>query len=124
MIGKICKALTPFYDNQKNRMAIKGRPALVIAKADADDYVVLPISSITHKENIDPIYDIKIDPADFPRTKLAKISYVRTHKQTTIHRASLTSPISDLRTEYRELYEEIIQMRAQFSENITEQALK
>lgn len=61
MIGKIYKARTPFYDQINHRMSYKARPALVLAKADAEDYVVLPVSSISIRANIDPVYDIEID---------------------------------------------------------------
>lgn len=123
MIGKIYKAITPYYDQNSQKMAFKGRPALVIAKADEKDVIVLPVSTISYKKNIHPIYDIKIDPAEYPKTNLKKISYVRTHKQTVIHIAELAGEICDLRLEYEELYCKVIEKREEFSKDITEQAL-
>lgn len=123
MIGKLCKASTPFYDNVRKSMSYKNRPALILAKADADDYVILPVSSITRKQNIDPVYDIAIDPSMYPRLNLTKTSYVRTHKQTIVHRNSLVGVISDMRLEYEDLYLKILEKREQFSKEITEQAL-
>ena len=65
MIGKICKAITPFYDFKSHKMKNKSRPALVLAKADNEDYVVIPISKVSHSENIDSYYDVKIDPLNY-----------------------------------------------------------
>lgn len=123
MIGKICKARTPFYDLKTHQMSYKARPALVLAKADAEDYVILPVSSISIQSNIDPVYDIKIDPALYPNLNLKNISYVRTHKQTIIHRANLHGEIGDLKAEYNELYCKILKKRDAFSKTITQQAL-
>ena len=123
MIGKIYKCFTPYYDSQKRAMSMKSRPALVLAKADADDYIVLPVSTITHKENIDPYYDIEVDPALYPKLNFQKVSYIRTHKQTVVNRANLGDEISTLCKEYEDLYLEVLTKREEFSKNITEQAL-
>ena len=123
MIGKIYKARIPFYDQATHQMSYKARPALVLAKADADDYVILPVSSISIRANIDPVYDIEIDPALYPKLNLTKTSYVRTHKQTIVHRASLRDVIGDMKSDYEELYLEILEKREAFSSSITHQAL-
>jgi len=124
VIGKICKAWTPFYNAKIQKMGYKGRPALVIARADAGDYVILPVSTITHKENIDPEFDVRIEPKDYPKLHLERVSYVRTHKQIIANRASLNGAIGDLKTEYEDLYLEILEKREKFSKNITEQAIE
>ncbi|MED9965379.1 MAG: hypothetical protein UFJ18_01115 [Blautia sp.] len=49
MIGTVCTAFK-YYDSAKRRMAFKGRPVLVIGKADDSDYVVLPISRVTKRD--------------------------------------------------------------------------
>lgn len=123
MIGKIYKACTPYYDRATHTMSYKARPALVLAKADADDYVVLPVSSISVRSNIDPVYDIEIDPSLYPKTNLTHTSYVRTHKQIVVHRASLYGEIGDLKSEYEDLYLTILERREEFSNSITQQAL-
>ena len=123
MIGKIYKARTPFYDQATHHMSFKARLALVLAKADDDDYVVLPVSSIPDKRNIDPVYDVKIDLELYPKLNLTKTSYVRTHKQTVVHRASLRDEIGDLKFEYEDLYLEILEKREAFNNLITQQAL-
>ena len=123
MIGKIYKARTPFYSQTTHQMAYKARPALVLAKADDDDYVILPVSSIPDKTNIDPAYDIEVDPVLYPKINLKKTSYIRTHKQTVIHRGNLHDEIGDLKSEYQDLYLEILEKREAFSNSITQQAL-
>lgn len=123
MIGKICKAMTPFYDQTKHQMSYKARPALVLANADVDDYVILPVSTISVKTNINPVYDIEVDPKLYPKLNLNKVSYVRTHKQTIIHRANLGDEIGNLKLNYEELYLKILEKREEFSSSITEQAL-
>lgn len=122
MIGKIYKARTPYYNLIEHKMSYKARPALIIGKADYNDYVVLPISSISIKTNINPIYDIKLDPQIYPKLNLDKISYVRTHKQTIIHKANLHCQIADIKLNYNELYIKILNMRDNFNNYITKNA--
>lgn len=123
MIGKIYKTLAPFYDTKSKSMSFKHRPALVIAMADSDDVVVLPISSITHRQNIHPSYDVQIDPSQYPKLMLKKVSYVRTHKQLTIHKKEVSSLIADLRSEYPDLYLDILIKREAFSQDVSQQAM-
>lgn len=123
MIGKIYKARTPFYKQATHQMSFKARPALVLAKADYNDYVVLPVSTIPNKNNIDPVYDLKIDPVLYPKLNLSQVSYVRTHKQTIVHRSDLGDEIGNLKFEYEELYIEILAKREAFSNLITQQAM-
>ena len=113
MIGEIWTALTPCYNRNTKRMEYKGRPALMIAEADQDDYVALP----------DQEYDIPVGPATHPNLNLTDPSYVRTHKQTIIHRGEIGRFIGDLRAEYPDLYLEILEKREQFNKEITEQAI-
>ena len=70
MIGWYCIATFPYYDNQNNRNAFKRRPMLVIGQADTSDFVTLPISKVSYRENIDIEYDIAIQIADYPRMQL------------------------------------------------------
>ena len=124
MIGKLYSVLMPYYDIVNGTNSYKKRPALIIANADKEDYVILPVSTITKKWNIDPVYDIEIDPGKYPELHLNKLSYVRTHKQTIIHRSMLGSIIGDLKGCYNELYLLILEKRDDFSKNITAQALQ
>ena len=122
-IGEIRKTLTPFYDSKQKKMSIKSRPALIIAQADTDDYVVLPVSRITRQSNRDATYDIKIDPVDYPLLNLNAVSYIRTHKQTVIHQAEIGDLIGELKSNYEDLYLLILERRENFSEEITNQSL-
>ena len=104
MIGKLYSSVTPFYDSAKGTNSYKRRPVLIINGPQNNDYTILPVSTISRKENIDPEYDVKEEPDDYPKLNLAHTSYIRTHKQTTVHQASLVKEIGDLKTEYEELY--------------------
>lgn len=123
MIGEIRKIFTPYYDKVSKTQKIKSRPGLVIAAADSGDYVVLPVSKVSDQRRIDPDYDIKVDPAVYPKLNLTCVSYVRSHKQTTIHCADIGDKISDMRAEYDDLYRDVIRKREEFSKEITRQAL-
>ena len=121
--GEIRKTFLPFYDITTHSISIKSRPALILATADPDDYVVLPISRVSRQEFIDPRYDVPVDPVVFPLTGLRCKSYVRTHKQTIVHSAEIGDKIGDIRGAYDELYRTILDRRAEFSDVITLQAL-
>lgn len=122
MIGNIRKTRTPFYSAATGKKEFKYRPALIIAEADSTDYVVLPVSTISRKENRNPIYDIEIDPENYPKLNLDRLSYVRTHKQTIIYRADIGGLISDLKSTYPDLYETILKKREDFSRETSRQA--
>lgn len=124
MIGEIRKVLMQYFDLKQGKMLMKSRPALVIAQADANDYVILPISRITRQENRDPVYDIKVDPCEYPQLHLNAVSFIRTHKQTTAHRSQMSDMIGDLKTDYPDLFLRVLDTREQFSEEITNQALQ
>ena len=104
LIGEIHKTITPFYNSKTGLMSFKSRPALLIANADE--------------------YDIEVDPAFYTRTNLAKISYIRTHKQTIINRSQISDIICDIKSEYPDLYVSILEKREKFSSLITDQALQ
>lgn len=123
MIGEIRKTFLPFYDLKNRRMSIKSRPALVIAKADNEDYVVLPVSRVTRQENRDPAYDIPVDPKVYPMLGLTAYSYVRAHKQTTVHVGEIGDKLGDMKTDCQELYLTILEIREAFSNEITRQAM-
>ena len=123
MIGKIFSSITPFYDNRLGMNSFKKRPVLIIGGPRNNDYTILPVSTVSNRRNLDPDYDVEIDPARYPLLHLNKLSYSRTHKQTTVHKASLTSPIGDLMADYRELYLEVLGRLEQFNQNILERAM-
>ena len=104
-------------------MSIKSRPALIIAKADSDDYVALPVSRITKQENRDSKYDVEVDPQIYSMLNLTSVSYVRTHKQTIVNASNMGSMIGDMKGNYDELYLHILELREEFSAEITNQAI-
>lgn len=123
MIGEIRKALTPFFDSKTHQKSMKSRPVLILAKADSGDFTVLPVSRVTRSENIDPHYDVKVDPMVYPDLNLRDVSYVRTHKQTTIHIAEIGDKIGDMKISYEDLYLEVLALREEYSAEVTHQAL-
>lgn len=96
MTGKLYSSVTPFYDSKKGTNSFKRRPVLIIGGPRNNDFTVLPVSTVTRAEHIDSDYDVKVEPDKYPKLNLNRISYIRTHKQTTVHRASLTREIGEL----------------------------
>lgn len=120
MIGKIFSSVVPFYDNRRGGNSFKKRPVLIIGGPRNNDYTVLPVSTVSNRRNLDWEYDVEIDPAKYPLLHLNRLSYVRTHKQTTVHRASLTSQIGDMMADYGELYGKIMEKLTDFNQSILE----
>lgn len=123
MIGKIYSSVTPFYDSAKGTNSFKRRPVLIISGPRNNDYTVLPVSTITHKEHVDPDYDVKVEPVEYPKLNLNRTSYIRTHKQTVVHQASLVRQIGDLKTEYEELYLSVLEKLEDFNKMVLNHAL-
>ena len=126
MIGKIVKCLTQYYDARLQRISIKSRPALVLKSPEDDDYVVLPISTIPNRTNVNPVYDIEIDPSKFSRINLTRLSYVRTHRMISIPMQQIDTSIiiGDLKLDYEELFLEIVEKVEQFHNEIMEGLLE
>lgn len=122
MIGKICIAIFPFYDIKLKKNLYKQRPVLIIGEVINNDYTILPVSTITKKENIDIYYDIAIDPEKYPKLNLDKYSYIRTHKQTVIYKDMIKGEISDLKEEYLEIYSDILNKLKEFNIKLIEKA--
>lgn len=123
MTGKICISIFPYYDIRTNKKSFKTRPALVIGGPRNHDYTVLPVSTISRPENIDAEYDIKVVPEAYPKLNFDKVSYVRVHKQTTIHESEIKKVIADMREEYEELYLAIMEKLEEFNASIIDKAL-
>ena len=88
-----------------------------------NDYTVLPISSVTKKQNLDPVYDFELNIQKYPQLNLNKTCYLRTHKQTIVHQASLTTMICDFKTVYPDLYVEAMALFEQFEKEVVETVL-
>lgn len=122
-IGKLYAILTPYYNAQTNQNSFKKRSALILGKADNEDYVVLPLSTITHQNKRDMNFDMEIIPANYPLLRQPKTSYIRTHKQQIVHNADLYIVISDLKTEYPELFLNILSKVEEFQQKIISEAI-
>ena len=118
MIGKICSFSMPFYNIRTGAKSYKLRPALIIYGPMDDEYTVLPVSTIKDSRHRHPKYDVKLDPANYPRLQLRDVSYVRTHKQATMHKTDLHCEISNMKAEYPEKYTELLQLTKEFNDEI------
>lgn len=123
MIGEAHWATFKYFDIKLNKMTFKKRPILIIGKADRNDWVVLPISRVTRKENLDLYYDFEINVSDYPKMLLKQTSYVRTHKQTILNEGELLNRIIDFRGEYQDAYIEIIALVKEFQKNLVNKAI-
>lgn len=121
MIGEIYIAMVPYFDVGSKQIKAKKRPVLIIADIDSKDYAFLPISTVKNPAFMNPEYDIEIDPQSYPDTVAIK-SYVRTNKQSYVHRYNLLNKVSDLKNKYPDLYESILQKREKFNDEITKQS--
>lgn len=121
MIGKAYKSRIPYYDRVSKTQKFKSRPCLIIGQADLGDYVILPISSVSDKSKVDPVYDIPLDKSVF--TFLNKDSYLRTHKQTVVNISSLKDQLSDFKASYEETYVDALLRVEKFQEQLIKNAL-
>ena len=124
MIGLYCIAIFPYYDARVGKMSFKKRPICIIGKADSLDYITLPISKVSHRENIDGEYDIEIMSKDYPLMNLKFDSYIRTHKQTVTHRAEIINQVTNLKEEYSELWFEILSRVEDFQRKVINAGLE
>lgn len=123
MIGKAYVSTFQFYNNRTHRMEFKNRPVLIVGKADATDYVILPISRVTNNANVDSDYDLKMEPQDVPLMNLTQTSYIRTHKQAVVNARELTKEIVDFKSEYQDKYVDVIAKMEEFQKKIIDNAL-
>ena len=124
MIGKIYWSVFPYYDSKAGKNSFKKRPVLIISGPRNNDYTVLPVSSVSIKSNLDPDYDIEIDPVKYTKLGLTKVCYVRVHKQTIVHQGALTTMLGDLKNDYADLYLDIMLKLDSFNKEVMENSLK
>lgn len=127
-IGKIFISYVFYYDNRTGKKLRKKRPILILAlpKGMDGDYTILPISTVSRREFLDPKYDIPIDKNDYPLLQLnANISYIRTHKQTNINRSDINFSqfLGDLKNDYEDTYYQVLERYEEFSKEVLEGAL-
>lgn len=123
MIGKAYVSIFKYYDNIKGKMSFKNRPVLIVGKADNTDYIVLPISRVTKRENLDEYYDVLLNPDAVPKLNLTQYSYVRTHKQSVVNIVELYREITDFKKDYMDIYLDIISKMEEFQKNLIDNAL-
>lgn len=123
MIGKAYVSIFKYYDNIKGKMSFKNRPVLIVGKADNTDYIVLPISRVTKRENLDEYYDVLLNPDAVPKLNLTQYSYVRTHKQSVVNIVELYREIIDFKKDYMDIYLDIISKMEEFQKNLIDNAL-
>lgn len=97
-VGDICISVFEYYDELNNKMSYKARPVLVIGKPDSDDYTILPISTVSKRKYVNKKYDIFIDSILHEELGLNKDCYIRTNKQSYVHRKLITKIVSSLKT--------------------------
>ena len=123
MIGKLFLSVVDYYDSRTRTTRRKGRPVLVIAGPRNNDYTVLPVSTITNRVHLDPVYDVSIGSAEQAAMNLGQECFIRTHKQMTIHAAALIREKGDMKTDFPELYLTALAKMEQYQQEIMEQAL-
>lgn len=113
----------PYYDNRTNSIKFKARPVLIL-KAEKEsglsDFTVLPISSISFKNNIDQKFDVEVTKEMYPLLQLTKdVSYIRCGKFMTINNSNLGVPdISNLKDSYPALWEHIISLAKEYISDV------
>jgi hypothetical protein len=123
VIGKAYVSIFKYYDSAKAKMSLKKRPVLIVGKADDTDYIVLPISRVSKRENLDEYYDVLLSPDAVPKLNLTQHSYVRTHKQSVVNIVELYREITDFKKDYMDIYLDIISKMEEFQKNLIDKAL-
>lgn len=118
MIGKACVSALKYYDTRAQKMSFKNRPVLIIGQADDTDFVVLPISTVSKKEFLDAVYDVRISPTNFQAMNLKQDSYIRTHKQTVISQTEISYDIADFKKLYPDKFSKILDKVRDFQEKM------
>lgn len=125
LIGHIYSSKFQFYNTQTRQVEFKDRPVLIIGIEKENgpcDLTVLPLSSVSKKENLLPKYDVEIIYNSYPLTGLSSrypSSYCRTSKVTTIssHDLGLRSRC-DLKSVYPNLYSDIQSAYNEYQQNL------
>lgn len=118
MIGKVYLSVVDFYSRKLQAVSKKARPVLIVGGPNENDYIVLPISTITRRENLNPCYDILISPEQRTILNLPRECFIRTHKQMTVHSASLLKLKGDMKSDIPDLYLDAVAMMEKFQEEI------
>ena len=123
LVGTIRNTRFPYWDRNKQKLGYKGRPVLILSvenEMGKTDLTTIPVSKISDKRRIIKDSDIKIERAQYPLLKWREdISYLRTSKITTINLGEVDRwEISDLKTHYPKLFENVLSEVKQFVNNL------
>lgn len=122
-IGKITYSRIPYYNARANEMKMKSRPVLIIGAEKETfpcDFNVLPVSRITNEDNVNELYDFKIDKNQCQAMNLKKWpSFIRVHKQSTCYSTDIDRRVCcDMSKDHKDLYNEIVDLFAKYNETL------
>lgn len=123
MIGKVYLSRADYFDLRTNCTQKKTRPVLVVGGPNDNDYTVLPISTITLRQNVNSYYDILIPPQERATLSLNAECFIRTHKQMPLHRGAMLREIGDMKNNTPNLYLEAVSKMEEFQKNIVDYVL-
>lgn len=126
MIGKIYTAEIEYYDTRAGSYSRKYRPVLIISMPLGldNDFTVLPVSTISRADMRDAKFDYFIEHSKYSKLTFSKDCYIRTHKQTQVHRKDLNANrcIGDLKNDYPNVFLDIMSKREEYNNMITDNA--
>lgn len=122
MIGKVYLSIVDYYNVKTGRTERKSRPVLVIGGPRNNDYTVLPISTISKRQNVDPKFDVLVDPSSRSVLMLNRECFIRTHKQMPLHQASLYKELSNMKDSLPDLYLQAISLMEEYQQNLLDNA--
>lgn len=123
LIGKVYLSVVNYYDSKTHTTRRKGRPVLIVAGPRNNDYTVLPISTVKNRQNLDPDFDLLIDPPARALLSLTDECFIRTHKQTTVHDGSLIKEKGDMKRDLQDLFLKALEKMEAYQRHILDQAL-
>lgn len=123
-IFSIINVRFPYYDSRLRSMRFKKRPALVLRRESDSinaDLTVLPVSSVTHRENLSVVYDVEVRRDLHPDLNLNRdISYIRVHKPYTVNSSECIEVICEDVRIYEDLIKNILDKFEDFAGGIIE----
>lgn len=118
MIGKVYLSVVNYYDTATQSTRRKSRPVLIVGGPHNNDYTILPISTISKRENVDPKYDILISPSARTVLNLHRECFIRTHKQMPMHIGELVREIGDMKKDIPDLYQRAVELMKFFQDDV------
>lgn len=95
----------------------------MVGGPNENDYTVLPISTIPHREHVNAHYDILIPAQERAVLSLNSECFIRTHKQILIHTAALLRLIGDMKKDTPGLYLDALGEMEEFQKNVINYAI-